>query len=326
MYFQALNSLCKDKPLFDFDTEKRINICIYQINNLSKYPFLQYILYKKDDNKLYFPYTNSFSSQFTYEQVAIYILNCYNNNIIRNIDDSDISDDENGELDTTVLIKLQLYNNDNIAEYYAGYLEYNNEYYIFYDISRNLIETHYLLQNGDLYLTLIDEIVNSNMVYNLQISKNVSDFFIFNTEFIYLRNNNDEIIDTPTIGYVKIPANKYNYVLNFGIPNTLFDNSYICKDKDENIKDYFESINAFYFENIDLKQQLTGYARFVIFLEKSEFIILSTNKINANDNKKAILDIFNNEEIDSINIAIDIENFILLIKNYNQQYPLTLHR
>ena len=65
---------------------------------------------------------------------------------------------------------------------YKGFVKKNNNFYVFFDFSSFNIESHNLSRTNDLWLVLIDEIVNHKSICNFKIEQSVVDFFINNPD------------------------------------------------------------------------------------------------------------------------------------------------
>ena len=127
---------------------KKINICCYNINNNSKKPFLQYLLFK-DNDKFSFPWiTYNGKSKSNIFQLCLSKLN----EIFKN--------------------KKTSFNN-------KGFIYENEMMYVFFEIKIDL-DIH-LIKEKDLYIfTTIYEIINERKVLYYNINESVYEFFIEN--------------------------------------------------------------------------------------------------------------------------------------------------
>jgi hypothetical protein len=64
-------------------------------------------------------------------------------------------------------------------------------------------------------LVLIDEIMNSNNCLGLPISNTVTEFFLLNSDLIYLNDNNDQKLEIPVSGYIQ--TRNPDFVYEFGV-------------------------------------------------------------------------------------------------------------
>jgi hypothetical protein len=88
---------------------------------------------------------------------------------------------------------------------YKGHLFYEGKYYMFFDCSEYQISTHNLNKQNDIWLTLVDEIINYQMVCQFKIDDKVSHFFLNHQEYIKL-----EQLDSNPIIYYDGNFNRFN--------------------------------------------------------------------------------------------------------------------
>ena len=190
------NLLCKESE----EIKGKINIIPYQINTDGLYPFLQYFLLK---------YTNQDNVEEIKDDLVSFIKFDHNN-------DSNILDICAAALDILFLSYEELE-----SKYiYDGYLFYEEEYYLFFNCSEYNIPTHNLNKQNDIWLVLIDEIVNYKIVCQYQIDDKVSNFFINNTDYITLTNEDGNQYESPIVAYIGCNIKKRDFISTFGqIPN-----------------------------------------------------------------------------------------------------------
>lgn len=181
-------------PSYDIKDYKHIYICSYTINNEIKYPFLRFLL------------VNSFvDEKMTFPEVPVY----------SNIDPIELLN----------YIKVQLFGivlfNNNYETFsqetkFKGYFEFNNNLYVFFDI------TNLSSQINDIYITnragliLLDEILNQKHMCDIPINRDVSYFFIVNDNFCFLIDKNDNSYEIPIVSYVGKPESKLSFTFIFG--------------------------------------------------------------------------------------------------------------
>ena len=214
-----------------------IHICAYNINNNGQFPFIQYILRKYNEthktkkDQITFP---------NFKYTKNYPIMDFNNLILEIIYKS-------------YKIKTGKYE-------YKGFINNNNQFYVFYDFTTCNINIHELTRQNDLWLVSMDEILNHKNVCNFPIDSLVTNFFIDSThiDFNYLLDYDKNIIETPIIAYTDAPLNKLNFILYFGESESFHD---------ELIEPYFYFSN---YQKILLKNQLLnnnyGIVRFALFL------------------------------------------------------------
>jgi hypothetical protein len=171
-----------------------IYICLYQINNFSKFPFLQYFMLKYAENHrmysnmLVFPNFNYIRGQDVFKSaqtIVDFICLCYR---------------------------------ANMKYSYNGFIQEEDNFYMMFDFSETAISSYIIRKNDDLWLVGMDEIINHNKVMNYNICSDVVDFFMNHKEMIYITNNNGEKYETPLILYNHCPNKMLDFSISFGCP------------------------------------------------------------------------------------------------------------
>jgi hypothetical protein len=301
---------------------KSVNLCCYSIDNNHKFPFIRYLLRESFiDGTLNFPlipvFKNFDANEFiNFSKVGLFGLL--------------MSDD------------FETFNN-NVE--FVGFYEFNNNLYVFFDITKCNLDMIIDDNNGPLWLALLDEIINYRNTCNISIESSVTDFFTINDEFCFLNDENNNSYEIPIVGYVEKPENKLKFTYMFGE----------TKSNKNNILGpyyYFTEYN-----NLLKKKIICGYkkvclVRFALFIGITKYIEnhpndpiddseikrerLQDSKLNQNlenltirisdhDGKWA-------EKYDSAcikNIELDngqlFDDVIIVIKEYEQQVPLSCH-
>ena len=274
----------------DYDQIKGIvNIVPYQINTSGLYPFLQYFLLKyntkleEKEDSLEFE-----KIEQTYKKEDYVSFLKFDNKKFMDI----------FETCATSLDILFLSFGEIDSKYeYKGHLFYEGEYYMFFDCSEYQILTHNLNKQNDIWLTLVDEIINYKMVCQFNIDDKVSQFFINHKKFIKLQipeTNPIIYYESPIVAYIGCNIKKRDFLATFGqIPNNS-DGLY-----------HFTSFNNVY---LDINSKRSGLIRFAIF----------AGNMNVPVDEKY-------EDIDwTIYDSIYLDK-TWIIKNYNQQVILTSH-
>lgn len=199
-----------------------INICIYQINVSGKTPFIQYILQKNNSQHKKQPDTIKFPT-FNY------------------VKGMDIMSYCQSILDMTFICYSENMKAENKGAYvYKGFTNNNNQFQLFFDCSLYNIDVHKLYRENDLYLTLMDEIVNHQSICNFKIDEEVSLFFMNHPNFVYLVDADEYYIETPIVAYAGCNYNQLEFSSIFGIstskPESLMGPYYYFTDYQNAIK------------------------------------------------------------------------------------------
>ena len=319
-----------------FSTIPNIHICSYYINTKGKSPFLQYFLYKEKRE-------NNTGESFTF---PTFKYDPYTNVIAKVITIME-------------MLCMSYYKGSNYI--YKGFKIYKNDIYIFFDCSQLDIESVRLDRNNDLWLVLIDEIINKGYVCNYKITDTVIDFFYNNNELIFLRDLNYEIYETPTVLYASCPERRLHFCSVFGISSfsdelNLFGNYYYFTDF-KNIFKQTRMDKSGPGSGSGSEEKETGIIRLAVFLGKLKMVNnVSSNPVDESEITRYLLDKYNTpnnkifqdlklqmrisdrgglwtSEYDSLfmgRIELDdgriMENYpIFVVKEYDQQIVLTSH-
>jgi hypothetical protein len=265
----------------------KIHICAYNINTISKYPFLQYFLYKPYSNDN----INNFSFPYFYYKDGIDLIS---------------------KSMSIIHVLCSTFYKDTIFNF-KGFLIENNDVYLFFDCSHMIIDTLHLTINNDLWLVIIDEIINHKNVYGFNIENNVSDLFIKYNKLSYLIDDENEHYPLPIIGYANCLYNQIDFVSTFGIylNNGLFGNYYYFTD----------FINAQKHNN-----DKYGLVRCILFTDHLYIIYNNDDYIKEDIIKNWHL-LFDTLYIGNIELddASFTEGPIWIIKNYDQYHVISCH-
>lgn len=314
-FYDCCEKLTKN---IDISLFNKVNICIYQVNNKAKYPFLQFLLSNdKKNGVLAFPTFN-----------------------IKNIPKNILLVDTK-----SLLAYIQFYfgilfegTEELCKSTFRGFFidETNKTVNAFYDFSDCCLNLDMHSYKHKIWIALIDDIVNKENVAGFKIDSNVTSFFILNQQFLSLLNDEGEKYEIPVSCYIG-KENKYlNFTYLFGSPkmnNTAILGPYY----------YFTNFNN---AMQQLNMQKGGVIRFAVFLGK---MLVKLNypddSIDESDFKREKIreslyeqltlritdyDGLWGETYDSCFIGkIELDNGdkimdapIFAVKNYEQQYPL----
>ncbi len=167
-----------------------IKICSYHINDsVKEHPFVQYFLFKHnqfdgDTFKLMgFPYKTSIeviAKSVTIMEMMSKVYHC----------------------DSTYSYKGFEYNGKNV--------------YLFFDCSSFKISNSNLTRNHDLWLVIVDEIINHKSVCGFDIDPCTSSYFESNQELLYITNKTGKIYESPIVAYTGCNKDRYEFESFFG--------------------------------------------------------------------------------------------------------------
>ena len=325
-YNYNINHLLSDNIdiILESNSYNKIYICCYQVinKNGSVCPFLQYYLINDVLNeKLVFPNLNLININLNNDKLV---------EIAREY----------------MFLLLNNYNNFNDDMEYNGAMYYNDDIYLIFDLSKFKIQIDFLNKNSKVWLCLLDEIVNQKNVCNVNISNRVTDFFVNNSDLVFLYDTEYNIYETPSVCYVGKNWNKLNFTHFFGVSKS--ENNSILGPYY-----YFTNFNnaveqCDYSENYDKM----GIIRFAIFTGVMK--IITNFESNSNDDSNVKKEMLNDPSLDNkyqaltsrisdhdgkwtdkydsayIGYSIELddgtklkENCLTVVKNYEQQLTLT---
>ena len=302
----------------------QIKIIAYEVNNDGVYPFLQFLLFNDlFTPKLTFPVLPINYTNITTEQIFKMTMNLF--------------------------ISLKLSNNyetfsKNIV--FDGFYEENGEVFLFVDVTQNKLNLPDIYLDSFVRFVLIDEILNLKHVCNINVDAEVTDFFTNNYELSVLKNDKNEAYDVPSVSYVGRKEKMLNFTYTFGVTkqnkNAILGPYYYFTDFENAIR-----------EQSNVTDCNSGIVRFAVFMKNVKYIENSQNdNIDESEVKKMKLQDANednnyerltmritdydgiwSEKYDSCylgNIELDNGEYlkntpVLVIKEYNQQIPLSYH-
>ena len=283
-----------------------VHIVPYQINRSGLYPFLQYFLLKYNTNLEEKEDSLEFENEIKEEK----------DKIEQNKKEDYVSFLKFDQLNFMPILEtcvaaldiLFLSFGEIDSKYeYKGHLLYEGEYYMFFDCSEYQILTHNLNKQNDIWLTLVDEIINYKMVCQFKIDDKVSKFFLNHQEFIKLENPESNPIiyyESPIVAYAGCTSKKREFISTFGqLPDTR-DGLY-----------HFTQFNDVY---MDSSSKRSGIIRFAIF-PGNMCVPFENKNILATDEEDE-----DNTTDWTIYDSVYLDK-TWIIKNYNQQTILTSH-
>ena len=227
---------------------KKIHICPFQVNTTGMKPFLQFFLRKCPEDHSTTPNKLSF---ITFEGLTTF---------------DSIVNKSYKVLEVVFMsyIKVPYYE-------YKGFIqnESGDEITMFYDCTNSKVGVHRLHSKNDLWLTLIDEIVNNGKICDNEIDPLVKDLFLKNPQLIYLKDKTNKNIETPSVAYSYAQNEQIEFVSVFGVSRNLdpvdaFVGNYF----------YFTDYESAKSESMKKQSKKNGVIRFAIFL--------GNNKVQVN--------------------------------------------
>lgn len=330
-----------ENSLSSVDNYLSIHLCVYSINVAGKFPFLQFLL------------TNNGYETLALPKLPVYTL---------------INSERLIPYSKVYLSGILQANNfeefSNSIEF-NGFYEYNNNLYLFFDLSKcciNIDETYFTSQ---VRFGLVDEIINHKNICNIQIDYDSSIFFIKNDPIAYLYDEHNNAYEIPVVGFVGKPTEqKTNFVMTFGesaknksailgpyfyftsFHHSIRDGGWSLNYKEEKIHDSIIS-------DENGKYKKGGIVRFALFVGESKYIENAPNDPNDKseikkqrlednnlDRQREILTLRISDHdgewsktYDSVylgNIELDDGSFLeeapmLVLRDYSQQVPLSCH-
>lgn len=229
--------------LEDLNTYVNIYICAYDVNNAAKYPFQRFLLVN-----------DIFSDTLVFPQVKIF----------KGISNNDMVNFAKVNL-STLLLQDNFENFDEKLEF-NGYFANDNDLYLIFDITKcNLRINDIAKNNNNVWLVLLDEILNHKHLCNMIVDVKVTDFFILNEEFCFLLDEYERIYEIPIVGYVGKPESKLNFTYTFGQTT---DNRTGILGPFYYFTNYFNAFD----DAVKFNDSKQGLVRFALFLGNTKYI------------------------------------------------------
>jgi hypothetical protein len=272
-------------------------VCAYKVVDDGLHPFLQYLLYKeKNTDVLEFPNFNYVSPEHSVNYSTI-LLNKF-------------------------LFKYNSESNNYFSNcIYNGSKEYLNNLYLFFDITKCKVNIYDVYSDNKIWFAIMDEIINHKKLCNFQIDENICDFFINNDSFIFIQNEKSQNYELPVVAYINSKKEKVIFTYTFGViktKTTLGDN-YIFTNYANSIQNNgVDAHNLIVEQN---KSEVTfGIIRFALFLKVSYTALNNTiSGFNNWENQ------YDSISISNIKVADRTFSDVTIIKDYEQQHPLSYH-
>ena len=166
-HYNGLNLLDNSEP--SVRSGETIYLCNFNINSQLNNPFLVFNLYKYSNDVIGFP-------------IIVH---------------------ETGSIVTTTKENIEkMYHQWDITVEYEGYIRHNGNVYIWF---KNIYNKEPSIMQGEKkdkwWNVLISEIMNERKVLNFNIDTEVTQFFLENTDLLYLVNSSGKYLETPMVQY-----------------------------------------------------------------------------------------------------------------------------
>jgi len=195
----------------------------------------------------------------------------------------------------------------NISFDYKGYTRIEDTSFLFFELPP--IDCHILFSINDLCFMLVDEILNETKTI-FPINQKVRSFFRENVELCLLVDEQENCFEIPCVVFAGYRKKKLEFYATFGNPPTSFSsNQYLFKDYDGACEDAYNAALT----NGDYNYG--GIVRFAILTGKTEYI--NQNEITDLEQQ--------HHDVETLIINRGDDKIHILLKHYEQQYPLTLH-
>lgn len=319
------------------DHYSRIYMCAYDVNNEGVNPFLRFILTNPGfpGAKLGFPAAPNPNGSIENSECVEYVKQWLF--ILLSQDGKEILP-------------------DNIE--YTGYYGYNNNIYMFYDITKVKFQTTDIFRSTNIWLALVDEIITHHHVCNIGIDEETCDFLTLNDSFCFLMDETNKNYEIPLVCYVGKSKRQLSFTCMFGTScsnkNSILGPFYYFVDFFTACKNSPDLKRFISFDN-EIKNSVDntmGLVRFAVFLGVSKFIENRLNDtVDASEIKQQrLVDETLNTHIERLTMRISdhdgiwSQNYnsaflgdpelddgsrlnikLLAVKDYVQQIPLSYH-
>ena len=194
---------------------------------------------------------------------------------------------------------------------YKGFHMEDNNFYVFFDVSKSWVNYHYLNINETFWTVMISEITESKNVCGINISNDIQNFFSRHNELSSLYDYDGNTYDIPRPAYSLELKKNMDWILTFGksseVNQTLKGEYFHFMN---NYNDCTRSIN----DEDDLKTLVIH--RYGIFYNNLKIIHNNVNTLDSLDDED------NNT---SYIVVDDMGRNVLAIKDYYSQKSISAH-
>ena len=288
--FNALKQLNTDINFVIPEAVKNINVLGYRINTEKQNPFLEFLLIKTPHGLDYLKKIVNVINMTI--ETTLNVININLKMLLFGLYSNDSTDESNSHF-------IKCYNGCKI---------YDENIYLFLDLTKmniSLMDTH---RTNDIFFCLIDEILNTGKVCDIGILPNVTKFFTYSNvekyKFYHLYDDDNKLYEIPKVVYCGINKNKLLFTYTFGV----------SKDNKSAILGpyyYFTDFkNAMKQASNDLKEGVGGIIRFAIFLGKTK---VKTNSLTEDEDLSDI----KKEKLSVENEYTNYERMTIRITDYD---------
>lgn len=275
-----------------------VNLICYNVTTQGKYPFLQFMLY----NSIEFPLLQSITQNLTFPKLHIWDKNSFHIQIQQYIKD---------ELASIQCI-VENINDIKIKGIFA-----RDESYVVVDVSSIDITSLFLSKQSSVLFALSSEICNLKHVCNITVHEDVSSFFVENKTFLNLEYDN-RLYPSPEVVYELSKFKQTQFQNMFGVSkkDTPYGNVYIFSLHSGKLG---KTEKTEYSEKLEM-EGMNRIALLVdqpVFLKEKDFI-----NTNTNPQSRVQMELLHS---DTIYILENDNSLKIIVKDYEQQIPLSFH-
>jgi hypothetical protein len=184
---------------------------------------------------------------------------------------------------------------------FKGFYLNGRDVNIVFDLTECKLQIYDVYRINQMWFALLDEIINHKNLCNFFIDSSVTNFFINNNDFIFLKNENGDNYELPVVGYIGmngINYNKVSFMYTFGNSpkdkNAIFGPYYYFTDYKNSIREGCWSETAKPVKVNDIlitdneygRYKKSSIIRFGLFLGKMKIVENLPNDENDNSYTK----------------------------------------
>tara|TARA_B100001093_G_scaffold76612_3_gene67486 strand:+ start:10243 stop:11289 length:1047 start_codon:yes stop_codon:yes gene_type:complete len=239
----------------DYYKQYFIHLCIYKIDQTSRLPFIKFS-FIEENNNMTFPKIKLNMQNFI-ELKENLVTNSVNND--ENDEKNVLSDIDKEFLDQVNSFYKEIYNNELSVDNYKGFLEENENIFVFLDLTMENLDTKLNIKQS-----ILEEIIVSGNIVGIPIDSKIIKLFNENVLIQNLRTLEGAKIENPKIGYLIDKSED-----NDNYENIYHDNNEILLIPPTN--NYQENEDVFIFSSVPLKyDNISNICRYACFVTNNE--------------------------------------------------------